>query len=120
VPRFERPFRSIEELYETQLDDFEIMYRLGSALAVQAAVHYCAKHSLVAPAWLTKASDDSLCTALRRYAPKKIGRASDPLVRHRRAMIALARWDEVRIVRDQQEKFRRNVTELRDLVWSKN
>ncbi len=115
MPRFERPFRSIEELHETQLDDFETMFRSGSDLAIPAAIHYCATHDLFPPAWLTKASDDSLCTALRPYAPKKIGRASDPLVRHRRAMIALARWDEVRIVRDQQENFRRNVTELRAL-----
>jgi hypothetical protein len=115
MPRFERPFRSIEELHETQLDDFETMFRSGSAMAIPAAIHYCAAHGLVPPAWLTKATDDLLCSLLRGDTPKKRGRASSPVARCRQDMIDLDRWDEVCIARKQQENFRRNVTELRAL-----
>jgi hypothetical protein len=116
VPRFERPFRSIEELHETELDILETMFRSGSVVAVPAAADYCTVHGLVAPAWLTKASDDLLCRLLRCDPPKKLGRASSPLARYRQDGIDLARSDEVSVVREQQENLCRQVAELRALL----
>jgi hypothetical protein len=48
VPRPDHPFRSLKKLHETQLNDFEAMFRSGVALAIPAALHYCAEHDVVA------------------------------------------------------------------------
>jgi len=61
VPRFERPLCSIEELHEQQLGVFESMARSDVGVVIPAALHYCAEHDVVAPAWLVKASADLLC-----------------------------------------------------------
>ena len=61
MPRFERPLCSIEELHEQQLGVFESMARSDVGVVIPAALHYCAEHDVVAPAWLVKASADLLC-----------------------------------------------------------
>jgi hypothetical protein len=115
VPRFERPYYSIEELHETKLDDLETMFRAGVAVAVPAAAHYCAEHGLVAPAWLTKASADLFCTILRLDTPKTIGRSNGFITRLRQDMIDYARWAEVDLVIEQRKCCRREIAELRAL-----
>jgi hypothetical protein len=77
MPHPDHPFRSLKKLHETQLNDFEAMFRAGAAMAIPAAVHYCAEHGLVAPAWLTKASAELFCTILRSDTRKTIARAND-------------------------------------------
>lgn len=116
MPRFERPFRSIEELHETQLDIFAKMIRTGVAVAIPAAEYYCSEHGLAAPAWLTKASVNLHCNTLRGDTTKKRGRASGPVTRYRQDMIDFARWDEICVVREQQKIFRRQVAKLRALA----
>ena len=116
MPRFERPFRSIEEFHETQLDDFETMFRSGVAVAIPAALHYCAEYGLGAPAWLAKASADFLCIKLQLNSPKKKrGRAANLVARYCQDMIHFARWDEVDLVLEQRKDCRREIAELRAL-----
>ena len=130
MPRFERPFRSIEELHETELDEFETMFRSGSVVAVPAAADYCTVHGLVAPAWLTKASDDLLCSCpawltkasadlfckiLRLDTPKAIGRSNGFITRLRQDMIDYARWDQVDAFEDTLRHIRREIAKLRAL-----
>lgn len=109
---FERPFRSIEELYETRLAELEKMYRSGIDLAVAAAADYCAVHDIVAPAWLTKASADLHCRQLRSDTPHKRGRASSPLARYRQDGIDLVRFEEVNQARQHQKEYRQQIKEL--------
>jgi len=115
MPHPDHPFRSLKKLHETQLNDFEAMFRTGAAMAIPAAVHYCAEHGLVAPAWLTKASADLFCTILRSDSPKAIGRANGFVTRLREHMKEFARWDEVWAVEDERKHFRREVAKLRAL-----
>src|SRR5665213_274738 len=73
VPHSSNSFRSLEKHHETELKTFKAMFRAGVAVAIPAAVHYCAEHGLVAPAWLTNASADLFCKILRLDTPKAMG-----------------------------------------------
>jgi hypothetical protein len=119
MSRLDGPYCSIEELHETQLNDFESMFRSGVAVAIPAALHYCAEYGLGAPAWLVKASVDLLCITLQRNSPKKRGRAAGLVARYCQDMIDFGRWDEVRVIRDQQKNYRKQVKELRALPKAK-
>ena len=119
MSRFERPYRSIEELHETQLDDFETMSRSGVAVAIPAALHYCAEYGLSAPAWLVSASADLLCITLRSDTRRKRGRAARLVARYRQDMVHFARWDEICVAREQQKIFSKQVKELRTLPKAK-
>jgi hypothetical protein len=70
MPHPDHPFRSLKKFYETQLNEFKAMFEAGVAVAIPAAVHYCAEHDLVAPAWLTKASANLFCKILRLDTPQ--------------------------------------------------
>jgi len=107
--------RSIEELHETQLDNFQAMLQTGVALAIPAAADYCAQHGLTAPAWLTKASAELFCKILKLDTPKTIGRSNGIITRLRQDMRDYARWDEVCVVQEQQESCRQEVEGLRAL-----
>ena len=115
MPRPDNPFRSLKKLHESQLSDFEAMFRAGVVMAIPAAVDYCAEHGLVAPAWLTKASAKLFCTLLRSDTPKVIGRANGFVSRLREHMKDFARWDAVCAVEDERKHFRREVAKLRAL-----
>jgi hypothetical protein len=116
VPRFERPFCSIEELHEQQLGVFESMARSDVGVVIPAALHYCAEHDVVAPAWLVKASADLLCELLCSVTYKERNLASNIVTQHRRNMRDRARYDEVCDAREQQKLFRSEITELRALL----
>jgi hypothetical protein len=115
MPRFERPFNSIEELHEIELDHLKTMFDSGVAVAVPAALHYCVEHGLDAPPWLMGAATVSHCALLRREKSKKRGRACGAVARYRQDMIDLARSDEVSVVRQVQKEFLQQVEELRAL-----
>jgi len=115
MPRLERPSCSIEELHETQLDNFEAMLRAGVAMATPAAADYCAQHGLIAPAWLTKASAELFCQILKLDTRKTMGRSNGLITRLRQDMKEYARWDEVCEIQEQQEAFRQQVEDLRAL-----
>jgi hypothetical protein len=113
VPEFDRPFHSLEELHQSKLNNFEKMSRLGAPLGIPAAADYCAEHSLVAPAWLTNAAAEWLCSTLRNGALKKRDRACGIMARYRQDMIDFARWDEVDVIREQQRAVRKKIKTLR-------
>jgi hypothetical protein len=115
MPRLERPSCSIEELHETQLDNFEAMLRAGVAMTTPAAADYCAQHGLIAPAWLTKASAELFCQILKLDTRKTMGRSNGLITRLRQDMIDYARWDEVDLVLEQRKRCRREIAELRTL-----
>ena len=115
MPHPDHPFRSLKKLHETQLNDFEAMFRAGAAVAIPAAVHYCAEHGLVAPAWLTKASANLFCKILRLDTPKTIGRSNGLITRLRQDMIDYARWDQVDAFEDTLRHIRREIAKLRAL-----
>jgi hypothetical protein len=115
MPGLDRPFLSLEALHETRLDDFKEMYRSGGAMAVPAALDYCAQHGLVAPAWLANASADLFCKILRLDTPKTKGRSNGFVTRLRQDMIDYARWDAVCEVLDKQKKIELQFAELRTL-----
>jgi hypothetical protein len=119
MSRLDGPYCSIEELHETQLNDFEAMFRSGVAVAIPAALHYCAEYELGAPAWLVKASAELLCITLQSNSPKKRGRAAGLVTRYCQDMKDFARWDEVCVIREQQKNYRKQVKELRALPKAK-
>ena len=119
MSRLDGPYCSIEELHETQLNDFEAMLRSGVAVAIPAALHYCAEYGLGAPAWLVKASADLLYINLRRNSPKKRGRAAGLVTQYCQDMKDFARWDEVCVIREQQKNYRKQIKELRALPKAK-
>ena len=115
MPHPDHPFRSLKKFYETQLNEFKAMFEAGVAVAIPAAVHYCAEHDLVAPAWLTKASANLFCKILRLDTPKTIGRSNGLITRLRQDMIDYARWDQVDAFEDTLRHIRREIAKLRAL-----
>ena len=109
----ERPFNSLDELHETQLEYFKMM--LDTGVAVPAAMHYCTEHGLNAPPWLMRAATDLIVDLLKREKSKKRGRAASAVARYRQDMIDLARWDAIREVREKQKEFREDVEKLRTM-----
>ena len=45
---------SLEDLHARRLEWLETMLQGGSAIAIPAALQYCSKYDLLAPAWLVK------------------------------------------------------------------
>jgi hypothetical protein len=115
VPHSGNSFHSLKKHHETELKKLKAMFRAGAAVAIPAAVHYCAEHGLVAPAWLTKASADLFCKILRLDTPKTIGRSNGLITRLRQDMIDYARWDQVDAFEDTLRHIRREIAKLRAL-----
>jgi hypothetical protein len=97
-----RTAESLEEFHRRSLEWLEAMFRGGSAIAIPAAIQYCAKHRLIAPAWLVTATAVHYAELLRSDVPKKRGRSVSLVDRHRQDMTDYARWDEVKTVREKQ------------------
>ena len=108
-----RPFRSIEELHQREMDYLKRMWDSGFTIAVPAALHYCNEHRLNVPPWLLKAALDAHCALLRGDKPKKRGRAASLVARFRQDIIAYARWDAVCECREKQKEIRQQVNDLR-------
>ena len=51
MPKFERPFESLEEFHGAELEEFKLMFELGAHIAVTAAMDYCVRHGLNPPHW---------------------------------------------------------------------
>ena len=113
---FERPYDSLEELHETELEYLKTMFYSGVPLAVPAAMHYCAKHGLNAPRWLVIESTKMHCTYLCGNAPKKRGRSSGIVNRNRQDAIDFARWDTVVEIREYRKLLQKEVDTLRALA----
>ena len=108
-----RPFSSLKALDETELEYLKIMAQSRVAVAVPAALHYCAKHQLEAPQWLLAAATELLCDLLRREKSDRRGRSCGYVARHRQDRIDFVRWDQVTTARQKQVEIREQVAELR-------
>jgi hypothetical protein len=112
---FERPYESLEQLHETELEYHKLMLASGVPIAVPAAMYYCAKYGLNAPRWLIIESAKMLCAYLRGNVPKKRGRSSGIVNRYRQDAIDYARWDAVIELRRNRDSLRKEIDELRGL-----
>jgi hypothetical protein len=115
MARFQRPYDSTEELYETELEDLRFMSNAGLNLAVAAAMAYCAKYGLAHPAWLSLASTKMMCELLSKTAAAGCGRSSGVTNRHRQDMIHYDRWSAVLEIREGRERLRKEIATLRAL-----
>ena len=112
---FERPYNSIDELHETELEYHRLMFEGGNPIAVPAAMHYCAKYGLNAQPWMIEGSADLMCRLLNRAMPKQRGRSAGITFRYRQHMIDYDRWSAVQEVRENREYLKREIDSLRNL-----
>jgi hypothetical protein len=112
---FERPFESLQELHETELDCLKKMIESGVEIAIPAAKQYCVTHDIEVPVWLTKDSIELECANLRPGKPKRRGRTANPVARHRQDMRHYERWDAVCEIEEKQKEFRTEIEQLRTL-----
>jgi hypothetical protein len=115
MARFERPFESLEQLHETELDYLKTMIASGVVIAIPAAQHYCVTHGIDVPVWLTRISIELECANLRRGKRKRRGRTANPIARHRQDMRHYNRWSAVREVLEKQDEVRAENGKLRAL-----
>ena len=64
MPKFERPFESLEEFHGTELEEFKLMFETGAQIAVTAAMDYCVRHGLNPPHWAMTESVKAQCAEL--------------------------------------------------------
>jgi len=115
MPRLARPVNSIEGFHAREIDHLATMVRSDVAVAVPAALNYCAEHQLPAPAWLLEAATDLLCDLLKREKSNRRGRAAGFLARYQQDVIDYARWSEVDAVRQKQPEILEEVQHLRTI-----
>lgn len=113
MPLFKRPFNSIEELHDHQLDCYKALpcRELGTI----AALDYCAQHGLTVPQWALGSAPVLMTSLLSGRSTKKRGRAGGIVERLRQDIIHFARYDTVREVREKQTEFYEEVVELKKL-----
>jgi hypothetical protein len=103
----------LEDFHQRSLDWLQTMFRGGNAIAIPAALQYCSKHGLAAPAWLTAAAATSFAESLRGGVASKQGRSSSTVDRYRQDMTDFTRWEEVKTVREKQVELLEEVRFLR-------
>ena len=103
-----------EHEHEIQMERFETMTRheIHPELAVTAALHYCATHTMPTPQWLAVAATKLLCRLVGNRVSKKRGRAVSPSARYTQDRIDYERWDVVRETREKQIQVKEQVEEL--------
>jgi hypothetical protein len=106
---------SLEEHYARELSHLATMVRSGVAVAVPAALNYCAEHELWAPPWLLQSATDLVCDLLIREKSNRRGRSAGYLARYRQDLIDYARWDEVDVVRRKQLEILEEVQQLQKM-----
>jgi hypothetical protein len=111
MPIHERPFESIGQLHENELEQFRMMFDAGTDLAVTAALNYCNKYRLNPPLWVIAESDKLQCAALRG-TPKKRGRSTGTVSRYVQDGIDYRRWDTVVEVLEYRESLPEKIRSL--------
>jgi hypothetical protein len=109
MPLHERPFDSIDQLHENELEQFRLMFVEGTDLAVTAALDYCYRYGLNVPRWVVLESVRFQCSALRGDLPKKRGRSTGTVNRYLQDRIDLWRWETVIEIRQNREFLRRRI-----------
>src|SRR5262249_46483840 len=80
-------------------------------LAAPAALHYCLEHDIAPPRWVAEAALLLLCDLLKREKSKRRGRAGGSVARYRQDMIDFLRWNEVDVLRNEQQRSKRLMSE---------
>jgi hypothetical protein len=119
MPIFERPFQSLEELHETELEYLKQMFACGAPIAIPAALFYCARHGLNAPRWLVVEAAKMLCAHLGGSVPRERGRSCGIINRYRQDAVDHARWEAVIEVRENRNSLRKDIETLRRLPGHK-
>ena len=83
MPKFERPFESLEEFHGAELEEFKLMFQSGAHIAVTAAMDYCVRHGLNPPHWAMTELVKVQCAELCGDAPRKFGRSNGAVSRYR-------------------------------------
>ena len=100
MPIHERPFDTLEQFDEAELEQRKLMFESGTPIAAIAAVAYCDEHSLYPPRWAVAESLKIQLAAIRGDKPGRQGRSSGIRDRYRQDAIDYIRWDMVIQVRE--------------------
>jgi hypothetical protein len=112
---FDRPYKSIDELHEAELECLRLMFGSGSVIAMEAALHYCKKHKLTWPTWLQVELERMSRRLLSGTSTKKRGRSNADVPRYLQDMIHYKRWSAVDEVFEAQRHLQREIDKLRGL-----
>jgi hypothetical protein len=99
--------------YERRLLGHKAAWLAGDATALEAALHYCSKHSLPVPDWLRDLFVAGSPARLAAITAKKMGRSNSAAARKYTDMVHYARYDTVCEIREQQLLQQRTLDELR-------
>jgi hypothetical protein len=116
MPIHERPFESIGQLHENELEQFRLMFDAGQDLAATAALDYCNRYGISQPRWVLSESEKLQCAALRGDIPRKRGRSTGTVSRYLQDAIDYRRWDTVVEVRENRESLPEKIKCLSRLV----
>jgi hypothetical protein len=111
VPKSERPFESLEEFHEAELEEIKLMFESGTQIAVTAAMDYSVRHELNPPHWAMTESVKAQCAELCGE-PRHLGRSNGTVSRYRQDGIDFVRWDTVHEVRNNREILRYTIKSL--------
>jgi hypothetical protein len=115
MPIHERPFDSLEQLHETEFEQYKLMFDSGTLLAVTAALDYCDNHSLTPLAWAVTEAVKIQCASIRGDTPGKRGRSNGVGDRYRQDAIDYLRWDTVVKIREYRQNLEDNIEALSEL-----
>lgn len=110
---FERPYNSIEELHETEMEYLRMMFDGGNLVAFHVAMQYCARHDIKHPQWLRNAF------RLPNGKSPKAGRSNGIFSRYEQDRIHYDRWSAVDEVREGRNHLEGEIAELRTLTGLK-
>lgn len=96
--------RGAGEAHNEEYERMRKAYKAGVIVAVPAALHYCLEWGYGPPQWVLEAALEQLCDLLRREKSKKRGRSAGAVARYRQDMIDFMRWNEVIVLRDEQQR----------------
>ena len=112
MPVHERPFESIGQLHENELEQFRLMFEAGSELAVTAAMDHCVRHGLNPPYWAAAETVKIQCATLRGDIPRKRGRSTGTVSRYLQDAIDYGRWDTVVEVQEYRKSLPEKIRSL--------
>ena len=107
----QRPFQSLAELHESELENFRCSEH--REVRVFGAMSYCIRHDLEVPrGLLQEAVKFSRDTLLRQQLCKR-GRSASPRAQYLQKLVHHARWDTVVEIRERQKHLSAEVKKLR-------
>src|SRR5262249_25562918 len=101
----------VAEFDRRELELLRKCYEAKVVLAAPAALHYCLEHDIAPPRWVAEAALLLLCDLLKREKSKRRGRAGGSVARYRQDMIDFLRWNEVDVLRNEQQRSKRLMSE---------